>query len=109
MFRGRSEADKGYACTLINAPINTYTTPAAIRPPMVAPTPQVWIPNMIGAMNAKEDAKKIGTERRVISWNKRVPIPAPKRQHWDQAWPHGNYQKIKAANSICAPCKAFFM
>ncbi len=44
---------------------------------MVAGTPQVWMLKMIGAMKAKLEPRKIGTWRRVMSWNSSVPTPAP--------------------------------
>ena len=34
---------------------------------------------MIGAIKAKEEARKIGTERRVIIWKGNVPAPAPNK------------------------------
>ncbi|EEY71595.1 hypothetical protein VHA_003456 [Grimontia hollisae CIP 101886] len=78
---------------------------------MVAGIPQLWTPYMIGAIKAKEDARKMGTERLVINWKRRVPIPAPKSATLGSS-PVSNGTSTnapKATNSICAPCKTCIM
>ncbi|CSB66557.1 Uncharacterised protein [Vibrio cholerae] len=97
--------------TLIMPPSTIYTAPAAIKPPIVAGMPQVWMPNIIGAIKAKEEARKMGTERRVINWKSSVPKPAPNSATFGSSPVRSGTRTNapNATNSICAPCMAFFI
>src|SRR5690554_4602275 len=53
-----------------------YRIPAAIRPPRVSSRPNRPLAAMIGAINAKDDARKIGIWPPVTTWKIREPIPA---------------------------------
>ena len=75
---------------------------------MVTGIPQVATPYWIGAIKAKEDAKKIGTCLPVQSWNNKVPIPAVSKAVLASN-PVINGTKTnapKATNSICKPTNA---
>ncbi len=60
---------------------------------------------MMGAMKAKLEPRKIGTWRRVQSWNNRVPTPAPSRamEGFSPVSRGTRTMAPKATNKICSP------
>ena len=60
---------------------------------------------MMGAMKAKEDARKMGTLPRVTSWNSSVPTPAVNRATLllSPVSKGTSTSAPKATKSICAP------
>ena len=76
--------------------------------PMVRGTPQVFTPYMMGAMKAKEDARKMGTLPRVTIWKISVPTPAVKKATLlsSPVSSGTSTSAPKATKSICAPSSA---